>query len=399
MLRYRRTQIAFLRNALQGALHILTHFLDHAQREGYGPLSDTLWLRLETPELKELLADRALSGLLSELGRFTERAIAHGRGDQIRRLFQEILRGHRRKLFDQKLGQSSADQMIGFFQRLDEDMIGEMFSNFQSQSWLAIRERRHALPPYGLMALFRLFHKIKREDLSIGEATAVIKLASFEHWDHPTIGLELLGSVICHAELATDEEVERFLHQSVAPSWLDYRLTKESAEGVANFLSIVSTKGKRCYAVVERPSILHLLAESLTDLPTRGLARGLKALALIGAGALVDLRASGAGRPIEQSQRIAKEIVSELMQDRPWGALRLQVWLGVWVLSDEPRMQQFLRTCKESFVQFWLPTEPKKPVSGSVQHLSGLMVEWLARAERESLMSHPFQVPNPYLGR
>ena len=236
LLRYRRTQIAFLRNALQGALYTLTNFLDYAQREDHQPLVLALWQRLETPELKTLLADRALSGLLSELGRFLERARAQGRDEQARGLIHDILSGHRRKLFDQKLGQSSADQMIGFFQRLDTDLVGAAFSNFDAQRWLAIRERRHALPPYGLEALFKLFQEIGREDLSIGEATAVVKLASFENWDHPTISLELLGSVIRHAELARDEEVERFLRRSVPPSWLDSRLTKGSAEAVANFL-------------------------------------------------------------------------------------------------------------------------------------------------------------------
>ncbi|MBI2472541.1 MAG: SIR2 family protein [Planctomycetes bacterium] len=382
MLRYRRTQIAFLRNALQGVLHTLTNFLDYAQREGHDSLVLALWQRLETLELKTLLADRALSGLLSELGRFLERALAQGRAEQVRGLIQEILSGHRRKVFDQKLGQSSADQMIGFFQRLDPNLIGEVVANFDAQSWLAIRERRHALPPYGLAALFKLFHEIGREDITIGEATAVIKLASFENWDHPTIGLELLGSVIRYAELATDEEVEGFLLRSVSPSWLDYRLVKGSAEAVANFLCIVAAKGVHCHAAVDRLCLLDLLAESLADLPSKGLDRGLKALALIGAGALVGLRPSGTGREVKGSQKIAREIVSELSQNHMWGVLKLQVWVGVWVLSGESSLEQFLKACKESFAQFWSRIEREKPVSVAVQHLSDLMVDWLRSAEQ-----------------
>ncbi len=360
----------------------LTNFLDYAQREDHDALVLALWQRLETPELEGLLADRALSGLLSELGRFFERALAQGRNEQVRGLIRQILSGHRRKLFDQKLGSSSADQMMGFFQRLDPGLIGEAFANFDTQSWLAIRERRHALPPYGMMALFKLFHEIGREDLSIAEATAVVKLASFENWDHPTIGLELLGSVIRYAELATEAEVEGFLLRSVSPSWLDYRLTKDSAEAVANFLCIIAAKGGHCDAVVNRPNLLDLLAESVANLPCRGLARGLKALALIGAGALVGLRPSGIGREAKKTHAIAREIVSELGQKHMGGALRLQVWVGVWVLSSESSLEQFVTSCKESFVRFWSRSEPEKPISVTVRHLSDLMVDWLGSSEQ-----------------
>ena len=148
------------------------------------------------------------------------------------------------------------------------------------------------------------------------------------------------------------------------------------------FLCIVATKGENCHAAVERPCLLNLLGVSLAELPSRGLARGLKALALIGAATLVGLRPPRAGRDVQGSRNIAREIVSELSQNHEWGALKLQVSLGVWVLAGEPSLQQFLRACKQSFAQFWSRTERDKPVSVAVQHLSDLMLDWLQSAEQ-----------------
>ena len=120
----------------------------------------------------------------------------------------------------------------------------------------------------------------------------------------------------------------------------------------------------------------------LTGLPSRGAARGIKAVALLGAANMLgkfttDRMPAGA----KACETAARAVVEELRGRRPLGALKLQVAHGVQVLWDAPAFREFLAITGENFTQFWSRIAPEEATSTCVAEVSAGMLIWLKSPE------------------
>ena len=377
-MRFRAPQILLLRNALRGSLHTLTHFIQYADVEGEHAIVEAMWRALDVPELTAALEQRAASGLLSEIGRFLESASALGGEVQARRLVVALTQGQSRDAFLDQLAQASADQLVGLFQRLDPGEVGGIVSSIDAKQWLGVRERRHALPLFGLASLLECFETQGRLDLCIAETTAVVRLASIENWDQPNAGLEQLGLVLRHAELATAEEIGRFLTRSTPGSWVDSHMESAPHDSLAFFLSVVAAVDANRVLDVWRPKVRKLVDDALRDLPSRGVARGIKALALLGAANMLGrFEPNTISGDVLEGAQAALHVVEELNSGRRLGALKLQVAHGVRVLWEDASLREFLSAADANFSAFWSRTVPSELTSTYVANVCDQMISRL----------------------
>ena len=119
-----------------------------------------------------------------------------------------------------------------------------------------------------------------------------------------------------------------------------------------------------------------MLLSSTDQLISGGFSSALNALALTGAAGLVGL-APHTGSSVEERHRSAREITAELSANRLDDAFKLQVWIGLSLLTSHPALQAFLRRSHKPLSEFWRRAEPGSPMGSRVRYLSSNLIKWL----------------------
>jgi hypothetical protein len=397
-----RHQVSFLVHALEGSLHNLTTFLNHAQRDGRQAFLSSFWPRLMQPKFTSLMMNQALSGFLPQFGSVLTTARAHGHGAFADSLLTSALHGKYRNGFFKLIEQATADQLLGFLQSLADGTRITVLCAFDEDGWLALRQRRQALPLSGVIGLFEVLDSHRRGDLSHAEARAIVLLANTEDWHQQRIGLRCFSAILLHSQTVTEAELIDFNRRVASPKWLDLVFAEESSETLTTFLGVLCQYGSESIlSNFRRPALQLRLNEAGLNALSHGTAKAVKSLALIGAGALVGMQPNNAGIAlfdVASQQWLARKIAHSLSEGRPIEAMKFQVWIGLVVLSRPPfALQELPHQLVQPFIQFWQRTDSDSNSSADVMSMSVGMTNWLKQNinSQRPIYLNAQSVPNP----